>query len=299
MNIKQLEALVRVAETGSFTKAAKLLFLTQPAISFQIRTLEEQLGIRLLERADRTVVLTEAGKQVCTEARAILNSYNSINQHVAEFKGLTKGTLSLGASTIPGEYLLPQFLGEFKQIYHGIDFRMEIGSTRQIIGKVLDRQIHLAVVGAVQEHADLEYVPLFTDEVVVIAGVKHPLAQLPKLEVSQLVNEDFILREQGSGTRSVAEQKFLEAGIDPEKLRVVMELGSTRAIITAVQGNLGIGLVSGLAAYDALRLNLVKRLELGDLDMHRRLYMVTNSASLSTPLQNAFAQFLELKRKGE
>ncbi|HEX3031805.1 MAG TPA: selenium metabolism-associated LysR family transcriptional regulator [Bacillota bacterium] len=297
MNIKQFEALVKVAETGSFTKAAKLMFLTQPAISFQIRAMEEQLGIQLLERKDKAVVLTEPGKFVYREAKAVLSSFNHIIDHVAQFKGLKKGTLILGASTIPGEYLLPQYLGEFKQLYPGIDFRMEISSTRQIINKVLERQIHLGVVGAVESNPALEFEPLFQDEVVAICATDHPLAAKSQVSLEELAEENLLFREAGSGTRTVVEAKFTQEGINPENLKIVMELGSTRAIITGVQGNLGVGIVSQLAASEALRLNLVKKLELPGPDMHRNLYLITNKASIAPPLQKAFIDFIITKKE--
>ena len=205
MNIKQLEAFTLVVELGSFTRAAKLMFMTQPAISFQIKALEEQLGLQLLERAERSVFLTEAGKLVYTEAKKILASNRSILDYVAQLRGLNKGTLILGASTIPGEYLLPQFLGEFKQMHPEIELKLEIGSTQRITELVLAREVHLAVVGAAKLHPNLEYQPLFTDEVVVIVGTNYPLAEQKNITIGQLTAEQLIFREKGSGTRIVLE----------------------------------------------------------------------------------------------
>ncbi len=292
MNIKQLEAFALVAELGSFTRAAKIMFMTQPAISFQIRALEEHLGLQLLERADKGVFLTDAGKLVYAEAKKIIAGYRSILEHVAQLQGLAKGTLILGASTIPGEYLLPQFLGEFKQKHPGIELVLEIGSTHRITELVLARQVHLAVVGAVNPHPNLEYTPIFTDEVVVIVARNHPLAGKDSVSIAELTAQSLIFRERGSGTRAVLEERFRQVGIEPGELKIVMELGSTRAIITAAQGNLGVGLVSGLAVREALELGSVRKLDVPEMDLHRRLYLVSSKTGQATPLQKAFGEFL-------
>lgn len=295
MNIKQLEAFALVAELGSFTRAAKIMFMTQPAVSFQIRALEEQLGLQLLERAEKSVFLTDAGKLVYAEAKKIIAGYRNILEHVAQLQGLAKGTLILGASTIPGEYLLPQFLGEFKQKHPGVELILEIGSTHRIIDLVLSREVHLAVVGAVNPHPNLEYQPIFTDEVVVIVAGNHPLAGRESVSIAELTAESLIFREKGSGTRAVLEERFRQAGIEPGELKIVMELGSTRAIITAVQGNLGVGMVSGLAVREALEIGSVRKLKVREIDLHRRLYLVSSKTSQATPLQKAFGEFLMQK----
>lgn len=295
MNIKQLEAFTLVAELGSFTKAAKLMFMTQPAISFQIKALEDQLGIQLLERTEKSIYLTEAGRPVYTEAKKILACHRAILEHIAEVRGLTKGTLSLGASTIPGEYLLPQFLGEFRQNHPEIELILEIGSTQRITELVLSRQVHLAVVGALSDHSNLEYLPLFTDQVVVIVAKNHHLAGKKTVSLEELARQELIFREQGSGTRAVIEERLRNTGINPDGLNVVMELGSTRAIITAVQGNLGVGMVSGLAVRDALELGTVCKLDISGLNFQRSLYLLSNKTSPGSLLQKAFAEFLLAK----
>jgi DNA-binding transcriptional LysR family regulator len=297
MNIKQLEAFTLVVELGSFTRAAKLMFMTQPAISFQIKALEEQLGLQLLERAERRVFLTEAGKLVYVEAKKILASNRSILEYLAQLRGLNKGTLNLGASTIPGEYLLPQFLGEFKRMHPEIKLKLEIGSTQRITELVLAREVDLAVVGAAKLHPYLEYQPLFTDEVVVIVGTNHPLAEQKSINIAQLTAQQLIFREKGSGTRIVLEERLGQAGFAPEELNIVLELGSARAIITAVQGNLGVGMVSGLAVNEALELGTVHQLKVTGLDLHRPLFMVCNQSSQTTPLQAAFCAFLREKSR--
>jgi len=271
------------------------MFMTQPAVSFQIRALEEQLGLQLLERAEKSVFLTDAGKLVYAEAKKIIAGYRNILEHVSQLQGLAKGTLILGASTIPGEYLLPQFLGEFKQKHPKVELVLEIGSTHRIIDMVLGREVHLAVVGAVNPHPNLEYQPIFTDEVVVIVAGNHPLAGRESVSIAELTAESLIFREKGSGTRAVLEERFRQAGIEPGELKIVMELGSTRAIITAVQGNLGVGMVSGLAVREALEIGSVRKLKVREIDLHRRLYLVSSKTSQATPLQKAFGEFLMQK----
>ncbi|SHE50235.1 DNA-binding transcriptional regulator, LysR family [Desulfofundulus australicus DSM 11792] len=274
MNLKQLEAFLRVAELQSFTKAAKHLYMSQPAISFQIRSLEESLGTTLFYRGDKKVELTEAGRLLYPEAQQILRHFQKIKSELDELKGLKKGHLILGASTIPGEYLLPLLIGRFHRDYPGIEVTMRIAGSSQVIRWVQEREIDLGITGAPVKEDGLECLPWYQDRLVLIVGPEHPWINRDAVSPAELLTQPLILREPGSGTRRSMEEKMAQVGLSVRDAQVVMELGSTRAVITAVQAGLGISLVSALAAAEPLALKRVYQVTLKELDLTRYLYLV-------------------------
>jgi len=293
LNFRQLLTFVTVAELGSFTKAAKKLYMTQPAISWQIKSLENELGLTLLERGDRQVTLTEAGRLFYTDAKRLTNLYEKLMYTIEEYKGLGKGTLKIGASTIPGEYLLPHYIGRFKELFPEISITLSIGDTRDVVEKLLMDSIHLGVTGARPAEEKLIFRPLLEDELILIAGVQHPWAQAGEISLADLGQAKFVFREEGSGTRMVIEEELAARGIPVERLPVEMELGSTRAVITAVAANLGVSFVSRLAVADALSLGQVREIKVQGLDLRRHIYLALHAQRTLSPLANAFLEFLE------
>jgi len=292
MNLKQLESFILVAEERNFTRAAKQLYMTQPAISFQIKALEEHLGIQLFERLDKAVELTDAGRMILPEAKKIQASYEKIRDSISELKGLKRGCLKIGASTIPGEYLLPQIIGKFKGLHPQIDVTLRIASTGKVIEMLLNREIHLGVVGAPVKSQSLVSNPLTEDQLILIAASGHPLAREDFITLSDLLSQKIIMRERDSGTRMVVEDRLQKAGVNPESLQVVMELGTTRAIITAVEAGLGVSMVSRWAAGEALQLGLIKEVAIRDFEIKRNLYLITNKLKYRGNATEAFLGFL-------
>lgn len=293
LNFRQLTTFVTVAELGSFTKAAKKLYMTQPAVSWQIKSLENELGLTLLERRDRQVTLTEAGRIFYTDAKRLTNLYEKLMYTIEEYKGLGTGTLKIGASTIPGEYLLPHYIGRFKGLFPDINITLSIGDTKDIIEKLLMDGIHLGVIGARPAEDKLVFRPLMEDELILIAGAQHPWAEAEEIPLEDLMQAKFVFREEGSGTRMVIEQELAARGIPVERLQVEMELGSTRAVITAVAANLGVSFVSRLAVRDALSLGHVREIKVRGLDIKRHIYLALHAQRTLSPLANAFLDFLD------
>lgn len=292
MNIKQLEAFVRVAELQSFTRAAQQLFMSQPAISFQIKSLEESLGTTLFYRSEKKVELTEAGRLFYPEARQILQHYYRIRETLEELKGLKRGHLYLGASTIPGEYLLPLYIGRFHELYPGVEVSLRIAGSREVARWVREREVDLGVTGAIIEEQEVEYTPWHDDCLVLIVGPEHRFRGREEVELDEMLGEPLILREPGSGTRRTLEAQIAAAGCSLEKARVVMELGSTRAVITAVQAGLGISLVSALAAAEPIALGNVHRVGVRGINLCRKLYLVRPSTWPRSHAAAAFYEFL-------
>ncbi len=297
MNLKQLEAFLWVAELQSFTKAARKLYLSQPAVSFQIRALEEDLRVPLFRRSDRKVELTEAGRLLYPEAREMVRHYRRIRERLDELRGLQTGRLEVGASTIPGEYVVPLLLGAFHRRYPGVEVHLKIGGSGEVGRWVRERVVDLGIVGVALREEDLECQVWLPDELVVIVPPDHPWAGAGEVPPAALREQPFVLREPGSGTRQSLEAKLRAHGLGVEDLRVVMEVGSTRAVVTAVQAGLGISVVSRWAARELLALGKLGEVGVAGFDPVRHLYVLRRRTGDAGFAAAAFAEFI-LDRQG-
>lgn len=289
-SIKQIRSFIMVADHKSFTQAAEEMFMTQPAVSSQIKALEETFGLSLIERNDKRVKLTEAGKLFYREAKEILSVYDRALEGMDEFKGLKRGRLALGASTIPGEYLMPRFIGEFRNLYPGITVSLKIADTGHIIDMLDERKIDMGVVGAIIEANNIEFVPFIQDELVLIAGADSRVPEV--ISCQDLLSLEIVSREAGSGTRSVVKDCLAVQGIKESDLNIVMELGSTQSVITGVAGNLGLGFVSKWAVEAALKAGLVKEVAVHELDLRRSIFVALSKTTAATRTRDAFYRHL-------
>lgn len=292
MNFKQLEAFIWVAELQSFTKASRQLYMSQPAVSFQIKALEEDLQVSLFQRGDKKVILTEAGRLLYPEAKQLVRHNNRIKAGLDDLKGLKTGHLVIGASTIPGEYLLPILIGGFKEKYPGIKITLKVAGSGQVGRWVREREIDFGITGAPVDWEGTECMSWLKDRLVLIVHPSHPWAEISEVKLEDLKNDTFILRERGSGTRRTLERKFAEHNISLEKLPHGMELGSTRSVITAVEAKLGISIVSRYAVAEALSLGRVKTVRLSGLDLSRYLYQIRHSQGMGGYALEAFMSFI-------
>ena len=293
-SLRQLKAFVTVAENKSFTKAAKTLYMTQPAVSAQIKVLEERLEICLLERNDKNIVLTEAGEIFYKEAQKIIALYHGFMEAIDELKGVRKGKLCLAASTIPGEYMLPSLLGDFKKLCPGVELNLKIADTGQVAEQLTNRNADIGMIGAWIKTDALHLEEFMKDELIVIASAAdHGFHDVISLE--ELADTDLLLREPESGTRMFFMEELKKHGVDPKKLKIGMELGSTRAIITAVQSGLGLSVVSRLACQDALELGKIREIKLNDIRFERSLYLAWNPNRYQSHAVKAFLKYLQYK----
>ncbi|MFZ5640784.1 MAG: selenium metabolism-associated LysR family transcriptional regulator [Bacillota bacterium] len=291
-SLRQLKAFVAVAEEGSFTRAAKILYMTQPAISAQIKVLEDRLEIQLFDRHDKNILLTDAGELLLSEAKKMLNIYDEFLDALGELKGIRRGRLVIGASTIPGEYLLPQLIGSFKKQFPGVEVALKIADTDRVVELIKSRSIHLGIIGASVTTENIVLSPLLKDELILIAAVDHPLVKKKKVHVDEILKTPFVLREPGSGTRMVLEQMLNRNTLGFDDLKIIMELGSTRAVITAVEAGLGISVVSRLAADEALRLERIREVEVDGWQVMRNLYLARNETGYLSHAAQAFIDHL-------
>ena len=252
---RRLQVFHAVAEVSSFTRAAETLHMTQPAVTHQIRQLEEELGTRLFDRSNNRISLTEAGSEVFGYAARILGLYGEMQESVKALTGERAGLVTLGASTTVAEYMLPELLGDFRERFPDVRIRLRVANTDAVVAMVADNTIDLGVVEGAVDNGQLLVEPCRHDELQVLVPPDHALAAHETVRPEELLPWPFLFREDGSGTRSVIERYLVEHGIDVARLEQPFELGSTEAIKGAVRAGTGISILS--------RATLEKEIELG------------------------------------
>ena len=293
MDLRQLEIFVKVAELGSFSKAAEALFLTQPTISEHIRTLEDELGVRLLDRLGRGAAVTKGGALLLSHAHRMLALSREARQAMESFLGRMSGELLVGASTIPGEYILPALIGRFKEKFPDIAITLLIGGSQAVTEWVVEGRAEIGMVGARSSHRSIESRELFPDDIVLIVSAAHPWHGRKQVTMDELRAEPLLLRERGSGTRKALETALEAAGTGIAALRVVGEMGSTQAIKQAVKAGVGVSLLSRRAVEEECRAGSLWCLRVKDLKIRRAFYLVTHRDRSRSPLAEAFRAFVE------
>ncbi|HHP51131.1 MAG TPA: LysR family transcriptional regulator [Moorella mulderi] len=292
MNVNYLLTFVTTVEKGTLSAAAESLYLTQPGVSKQLRALEEFYGLRLLERRGREVRLTAAGEICYRHAKAIIRHLEQAQKELAELLRLVKGKLILGASTTPGQYILPRLIGAFRSEHPQVEVVVEITDSHEVIRKLQGGEIDLGVVGVRGRKKSLNYSRLVEDELVLITPPHHPLALKGWATVEDLKGQPLIWREAGSGTRRVLEERLQKAGFHLDPHQIIMELGSTEAIISAVEAGLGISFVTKWAPEKSAKLGRLAVVPLEGVNLKRDLYLVRRNQPLS-PAAEAFISFSE------
>ncbi len=259
---RRLQVFFMVAKVLSFTKAAETLHMTQPAVTFQVKQLEEFFNTRLFDRTHNKISLTDAGKIVYDYSEIILEHYEKMNDEVKQLTGEVAGSLLIGASTTIAEYMLPRLLGAFKRQFPDINIRLQVGNTETIVAMIENNMIDLGVVEAPVYNKNLEVEVCRIDEMVLIVSIDHPLASKSKISVEELKKYRYISREEGSGSRSVIDSYIKEQGLSYSDLKVEMELGSPEAVKMAVESNVGIAIVSRTTLNKELKLNTLKAIPL-------------------------------------
>jgi len=293
MDLRRLEIFAKVAELGSFSRAAEALFLTQPTVSEHVRALEDELGVQLLDRLGRGATPTRAGQILLGYARRMLALSREARQAIDRFQGRLSGELIVGGSTIPGEYVLPALIGQFKGKYPDISISLLIGASRQVAEWVEEGRVEVGIVGARPTQRALESRELMSDELVVVVSVDHPWSGRTAVTLAELRDEPLIVRERGSGSREALEHALTEAGTSLAGFRIVGEMGSTTAIKQAVRAGVGISLISKRAVEDECRASLVACVRVDDLKIWRAFYLVTHRDRTRSPLAEAFLGFVE------
>jgi DNA-binding transcriptional LysR family regulator len=257
VTLEQLRIFVSVAERQHITRAADALNLTQSAVSAAIAALEERHDARLFNRVGRGIELTEVGKVFLTEAKGILSRVQTAELTLAELSGLKRGTLCVQASQTIASFWLPRYLVVFRRAHPAIDIRLSIGNTAQVAAAIHVGSAELGFVEGEVLDPLLVSRSIARDQMIVVVGSGHPWANRKTLELAEIVEIDWVLREPGSGTRSVFEQALARFGIPSDDLRVAMELPSNEAVRAAVEAGLGATATSASVAAPSIEAGLL------------------------------------------
>jgi DNA-binding transcriptional LysR family regulator len=299
VKLNQLAIFCKVFELRSFSKAAKALGLSQPTLSEHIHALEAGVGLTVLDRLGREVVPTKAGEVLYGYAGKILRLTVEAERSLSALKGDLSGELTLGASTIPGEYLLPAVIKVFRDVFPAISVQLHISDTNRVIEQLLAGQIELGFVGAKVEDSRVEYSPIAKDELVLVAPALCPWIRGASVAVKKLTEIPFVLREEGSGTRMVLEKIMRSQGISIGDLRVVAKLGSTTAVIQAMKSGAGCSVLSRRSVAEEIARGTLRPIRIRKVKLEREFYAIHRRGRFKSALAKTFLHFLLEKTKAE
>ena len=292
MDIHRLDVFCKVVELGSFTRAADAAGLTQPTVSEHIRTLEESLGERLVDRLGREMLPTPAGKILYRYARDIIQLRDEALQALEKFRGNLSGNLLIGASTIPGAYILPELIGAFKNSHPSIQITLKITGTAGVVEGLLDGSHEIGIIGAQWDDRRIIQEMVFSDELILIVHPDHPWTEREYIEPEELLHEPVILRERGSGTRTTMNRSLEAVGISSSQLRSIAEMGSTEAVREGVKARIGVSVLSSRAVAGDLASGSLAAVKIRGITFSRSFYLAERKSRRLSPLCEAFLEHL-------
>lgn len=293
---RRLQVFHAVAKHLSFTRAADALFMTQPAVTFQIKQLEEQYTTRLFERRHGGISLTPAGELVLSYAEKILALSDEMETRLGEMTGEMRGPLLVGASTTIAEFMLPRILGEFNALYPQVRARLIVANSESIESRVAEHTLDIGLIEAPGRLTGLSSLICCEDELRVICAPDYPLAEMQSVSPDQLADYEFISREPGSGTRAITDAYFREHGIAPESLKTQMELGSPEALKGVVSTGLGFAIVSRTVVEKETQLGELVAISLNPV-LKRSLYLISPQDRFQSGVTGTFVEFARRKMK--
>ena len=279
MNLKQLEAFVQVAEGGSFSKAAKKLYLTQPTISAHVAALEKELNVRLFVRNTKEVSLSEDGKDLYKYARQMVDLEKKIDERFGTREEGGKHCITIAASTIPAQYLLPKVLMRFNEKYPEEQLKIMETDSAKVVTQIVEHMADVGFTGTVLEKKHCKYMPFYKDELVIITPNTEKYQKLKDHmtdDISWLLEEHVILREEGSGTRKEAEKQLKQAGVDLSDLDIIASIENQETIKKSVRQGMGISILSKLATADEAEAGYVLAFPIPKADKGRDINLVYN-----------------------
>lgn len=288
LTLRQLKVFEAVAQHSSHSRAAEQLHLTQPAVSMQIKQLEEEIGLPLFDQLGKKIHLTDAGQELQRYSRNILQQLTEAESVFADMKGLRHGKLLISVAST-ASYFMPQLLGQFNKQFPGVTISLNVTNREQLLQQLAQNEMDVVIMGRPPAESGLESVSFMENLLVVIAPADHPLAHEKRIPLTRIQQETFLLREQGSGTRIAMERFFLEQGI---RLSTGSEMNTNEAIKQAVQAGMGLGILS----LNTIALELeTKRLTVLDVEafpIRRHWYLVHRQGKRLSAVAQAFKQFL-------
>lgn len=293
MNINLFRTFIRVVETQNLSRTADEFGLSQPAITKQIQALEDMYGILLLERSGRRLKTTEAGEILYNCAREIVRAIDKTEKEMANLADTNKGTLLLGASNIPGEYILPKLIKDFKDNYPHVSITMDIADTEKILNKVNEREIDIGIVGGWVNNRKIDGFKWLEDELLVVVPDNHRLAGAASVALEELTAERWIFREKGSGTRKATEDLLAAHGVQREDINVYMEAGSTEAVLASVESGMGIAVMSCWAINKLDPYRKLKGISISNPGASRFFYVVFPRQKARRKSVESFLDFIQ------
>jgi DNA-binding transcriptional LysR family regulator len=293
MNIEYLKAFQEIVRLGSFSETAKKLSISQPAVTFQVQKLEQELGVRLIDRSQRTITLTQAGKRLLKFAQGVGEEREKLRYDLEQLRDRVSGELNIAASTIPGEYLLPTLLAKFKQRYPAVKIQVDVSDSLTVISQINDNTYEVGFCGVKPDEKDLAFNKIADDEIVLIVFPGHPFAGKGEAAVEELESEPFIFRETTSGTQQSLENLLGKAGLDIRHWTPHLILGSTQAVVSAVAAGAGIAFVSNLAIKNCSAQGVVQQVNVKGLRLKRDFYCVYRQEKIATRLLEEFIDFIK------
>lgn len=287
---RRLQVFHAVAKQLSFTKAAEAIYMTQPAVTFQVKQLEEQFNTRLFDRGHGRISLTPAGVIALQYAEKILSLASELDLRLNEMTGEVGGSLLIGASTTIAEFMLPSILGEFKAAYPKVRPRLIVANSESIVSRVVEHTLDIGFIESQSHEPNLETAVCCDDELVVICSPKFPLAKLSEVTPQQLFGHPFVSREDGSGTLEFTNAYLLKAGVRPEDLQLVIEMGSPTAVNGVLETGVGFSIASRASVTKAQRLGELVVVPLKPR-LIRTLSVVTPKEKFRSQMVTAFAEF--------
>jgi DNA-binding transcriptional LysR family regulator len=292
MDLHQIEIFCTLIRLRSFSRAAEALFLTQPTVSGHIKNLETELGVMLLDRLGKRVVPTEEGEILYRYGQKLLALRDHARQEIEAVSGRMSGLLKIGGSTIPGAYILPEFIVTFKKEYPSLSVQLMIDDTAKVTQAVKDGELCIGVVGARVSDGHLESHTFLSDELVVAVPAGHHWENKKSIPIEALKHEPFILREEGSGTRRIMEEHLEKAGVSLADLNTVAIVGSSDAVRQAVKAGLGVSILSIRALRGDIETGRISAVRLKGLQFERSFSIILLKGRSRSPLCQKFLDFL-------
>jgi len=289
MELRYIEIFCTVVDLKSFSKAAQALHLTQPTISVHIKALEDEFSTKLLDRLGRTILPTQDGEILYRYAKEIVALKENARRAMERVTGTVSGKLVVGASTIPGEYILPQMLAKYKKAYPAVFPTLWISDSNNIYESVLRGKVDLGVIGTAVKDKNIISRKYLGDEIILAAPADYKASVLQK--------EDFrtvplLVREKGSGSRSSLEEHLSRIGLTLESLNIIAEIGSSQALIQAVKSGMGLAFTSRLSVQDEIERGMLKAVKMKGILVHRNFYVITHRLRFNSLICRSFIEFL-------
>jgi len=290
MDIHHLRVFASVFKNRSFSKASEELHLTQPTISNHIKALEDEFECKFFDRLGRTILPTKEAEVLYTHSMELIERTNNLREAIGLIKKDISGKLIIGASTIPGVYLLPGLMSEFRKKFPSISVQILISDSKGIVENISGHELLLGIVGAKLGDERIKYTPFIEDELIVVSSPH--LLKNRVMTLQELLKFPMVLREEGSGTRKETEKFLANKGLSLENVNIAGVFGSTDAIKQAVKAGLGVSILSKFSVADELKYKILEEIKLTDIQMKRRFYIVTHKKRTLPRLYETFLNYI-------